>query len=324
MIISRTPYRISYCGGGTDYLEYFRNHQGLVVGSTIDKYCFILAKQILHGFDYYGRIVYREIEEVQRYSDIKHPAFKAALEHLNIAERLEISHISDVPAKSGLGTSSAFMVGLVHALSKLKFESWPQPAALAQTAFAIEKHLMQENVGLQDQMFAAFGGFNVIAFKNDSIDCYDIGISENTKNALAAYTLLLSTKQERWSSEIVSSYITQLTLDKKKHNDAIFVLANKAINCIQQQDFEGLGRLIHHNWVLKRDLSSAVSNKSIDEWYEAALDNGAFGGKILGGGGGGTLMLIAPPEKHEAIVEATGLEQLHFSFTDKGSEIIHG
>lgn len=325
MIISKTPYRISFCGGGTDYLEYFLGNPGIVVGTTIDKYCFLLAKKSPPGSKYFSRIVHKTVEEVPSNEMIHHPGFKAALRQLDLSETaLDISHISDLPAQCGLGTSSAFMVGLVNALSKLIYDREPEPTILAQTAFAVEKHAMKENVGIQDQFFAAFGGLNIIELNDKEVRVSTLGISRQQKEELHSHILLLQTNQSRWSSEVVSSYVNRLALDKRRHNQALFRITHKAIDAILSGNYEKLGDSIHRNWMLKRDLSSAVSNRNIDEWYDNAIQAGAFGGKILGGGGGGTLMIIAAPENHKDIIKVTGLNSIPFQFSEAGSQIIHG
>lgn len=327
MIITQTPYRVSFCGGGSDYLEYFMEHEGAVVGTTIDKYCFILAKKTAPGSNFFSRIVHKTVEEVDDNTEIKHPGFHSIINNTEFKDKpLDISHISDVPAQSGLGTSSAFTVGVLNALDVLAGREPYPPADLARRAFNAEKHIMSENVGMQDQMFAAFGGLNVILFDKHKIVCYALNIDKHSKEALEKHVLLFATKQSRHSSQIVGSYINKLSKEKQAHAATTRKLADQACADIFLQKYEDLGATIHKTWMLKRDLSPNVSSPKIDEAYEAGISSGAFGGKLLGGGGGGTLMLIAPPERHAKIIQEMqllGLPHIPIKFSDRGSYVIH-
>jgi D-glycero-alpha-D-manno-heptose-7-phosphate kinase len=324
MIITRTPFRISFFGGGTDYPAWYREHGGAVLATTIDKYCYITCRRLPPFFDHKHRIVYSSIENVKNNDEIKHPAVKAVLNWMKINEGLEIHHDGDLPARSGIGSSSSFTVGLLHALHGLRGKMIGKEK-LAADAIHVEQHIIGENVGSQDQISVAFGGFNRIEFhRNDSFDVAPVILPEHRRAELRSHLLLFFTGVSRIASEVAKSTISNLK-NREKELKMMRAMVDEAISLLQdiREPIESFGKLLDASWQYKRSLSDRVSTPEIDRIYEAAMEAGSIGGKILGAGGGGFLLLFAKPEKHDAIRERlAGLIHVPFDFEDSGSRVV--
>jgi D-glycero-alpha-D-manno-heptose-7-phosphate kinase len=324
MIITRTPFRISFFGGGTDYPGWYREHGGAVLATTIDKYCYITCRRLPPFFEHKHRIVYSHIENVQHNDEIKHPSVRAVFNWDKVVDGLEVHHDGDLPARSGLGSSSAFTVGLIHALRGLRGQMIGKNA-LAKEAIHIEQNLIGENVGSQDQVSVAYGGFNRIDFhRDDSFDVSPIILPAHRKSELHGHLMLCFTGFSRIADEIAKSKIdnlknreTELHRMREMVDEAIAILGDSKI------DIREFGELLDLGWKYKRSLSERVSTPEIDRIYAAAMGAGAIGGKILGAGGGGFMLLFAAPEKHAAIRERLkDLVHVSFKFDDAGSRVV--
>lgn len=324
MIITRTPFRISFFGGGTDYPGWYRDHGGAVLATTIDKYCYISCRRLPPFFEHKHRIVYSRIENARRIEDIEHPAVRAVLGWAQVTEGLEIHHDGDLPARSGLGSSSSFTVGLLHAVAALNGKMVSQDK-LARDAIHIEQNVIGESVGSQDQISAAFGGFNRIEFhRNDSFDVSPIILSASRRNELRSHLMLCFTGVSRIASEVAKSKIdnlkqrqTELSRMREMVDEGIEILSD------DKTDLGQFGQLLDASWQFKRKLSDRVTSPEIDALYSEAMDAGAIGGKILGAGGGGFLLLFARPEHQKAIRERLArLIHVPFDFEDSGSRVV--
>ena len=325
MIIVRTPFRISFLGGGTDYPTWYQEHGGAVLATTIDKYCYLTCRKLPPFFEHRYRLVYSRIETVNRIEDIEHPAVKAVLKWSNKDYGLEIHHDGDLPARSGLGSSSSFTVSLVHAMQALKGQ-YASKDSLANDAIHIEQNLIKENVGSQDQISAAFGVFNRIEFKKGSggFRVEPVLVSSERKTLLQDHLMLFFTGFSRIASEIASSKIqnmknrvAELQFMQSMVDEGLHILHDRNTN------IEKFGELLHESWQYKRTLSNKVSNPEIDALYEAARSSGATGGKILGAGGGGFLLLFVKPEMQAAVREKLKkLIYVPFQFEDTGSRVV--
>ena len=325
MIIVRTPFRISFFGGGTDYPTWYQEHGGAVLATSIDKYCYLTCRKLPPFFEHRYRLVYSNIETVKDIADIEHPAARAVLQWANDNNGLEIHHDGDLPARSGLGSSSSFTVSLVHALQALKGE-YASKDMLAKNAIHIEQNIIKENVGSQDQISAAYGGFNRIEFKaNDAgFDVSPVLISKERRRELESHLMLCFTGFSRIASTIASSKIqniknrfTELTRMGEMVDEAIHILQNPKVS------IDKFGELLHQNWQYKRSLSDKVSTSEIDDLYATARQAGATGGKILGAGGGGFLLLFVKPELQAKVRESlSNLIHVPFQFEDTGSRVV--
>ena len=325
MIITRTPFRISFFGGGTDYPAWFCNHGGSVISTTIDKYCYISCRFLPPFFEHKHRIVYSQIENVVNFDEIQHPSARETLKLLSMpGHGLEIHHDGDLPARSGLGSSSAFTVGLVNALNGLKGRMVGKQE-LAQIAIHIEQKLILENVGSQDQVSAAYGGLNRIDFnKDETFDVSPIIITAERLNELASHLMLCFTGFSRIADSIAKTKINniktreyQMILIGQMVGEAIEILSNL------NTPINEFGKLLDEGWKLKRSLSEKVSTPQIDLIYDEAKKAGAIGGKILGAGGGGFMLLFAKPEDHSKIREKlSSLVHVSFNFEQSGSKVV--
>jgi len=324
MIITRTPFRISFFGGGTDYPGWFREHGGAVLATTIDKYCYITCRRLPPFFEHKHRIVYSHIENVKHNDEIQHPAVRAVLNWAKVEEGMEIHHDGDLPARSGLGSSSSFTVGLLHALQGLNGQM-ANKDGLARDAIHVEQNIIGENVGSQDQVSAAFGGFNRIEFhRNDSFDVAPVILPSHRREELRDHLMLCFTGFSRIASEVAKSKIDNLK-KREKELKLMRAMVDEAIAILQDESepIESFGKLIDASWQYKRSLSDRVSTPEIDTIYQAAMDAGAIGGKILGAGGGGFLLIFAKPERHAAIRERLSkLIHVPFDFEDSGSRVV--
>jgi D-glycero-alpha-D-manno-heptose-7-phosphate kinase len=323
MIITRTPLRISFFGGGTDYPLWYREHGGAVLATTIDKSCYITCRYLPPFFDYHSRISYSRIENVNRNTAIEHPSVRACLQFLGINEGVEVHHVADLPARTGLGTSSAFTVGLLLGLYALK-DRMRDKHTLAADAIHVEQDVLQEAVGSQDQVSAAYGGFNRINFGTDrGIEVRRILTEKNRLGQLEKHLALFFTGFSRTASEIATEQL-RMTPHKKKELDMMLHLVDEAEAIITNpnRDLHEFGRLLHESWQIKRTLTQKISNANIDEIYEAGLSAGALGGKLLGAGGGGFMLFFVPPDRREALrMRLKKLLCVPFGFSNRGSHV---
>jgi len=323
MIISRTPYRISFFGGGTDYPSWYRRHGGQVIATTIDKYCYISARYLPPFFEHNFRIVYSRIENCQTIDEIEHPAVRECLRYFQLEQGLEIHHDGDLPARSGLGSSSSFVVGLLHALHALK-GNIPGKERLAHEAIHMEQVRLKETVGCQDQVMAAHGGCQRVEFLADGeIRVTPLTLHPERLAALNSHLMLFFTGIKRTAATIAESYASDVqSVEKQLRSMASMV--DEAFRILAgNSDLAAFGKLLHEAWRAKRSLSKQVSNRVIDEIYATARSAGALGGKLLGAGGGGFMLLFADPADHERIREKLArLVHVPFRFERAGSRII--
>lgn len=325
MIISRTPFRISFFGGGTDYPSWLAEHGGAVLGTSINHYCYLSCRYLPPFFEHKYRIAYSKTENVKSIAEIEHPVVKAVLEYLGFHELgMEIHHDADLPARSGIGSSSTFTVGLLNALIAFKHARLPTQE-LAKLAIYIEQEMLNEAVGSQDQILAAHGGFNRVDFYRDGKFTISPVIADPHKiESLQKHCMLFFTGFSRFASEIAKSQInnmkantTTLHLMRAMVDDAMEILENP------QRDIREFGELLHQAWECKRTLSDKISTDAIDEIYQKGRDAGAIGGKLLGAGGGGFILLFASPEDQEKIKAAlSNLIYIPFAFENQGSRVI--
>lgn len=324
MIITRTPFRISLFGGGTDYPKWYRDHGGAVLGMAIDKYCYISLRRLPPFFAHRHRIVYSRIENVSEISEIEHPAVRAVLQEDGVRDGLEIHHDGDLPARSGMGSSSSFTVGLLHALSALRGRMATK-RQLAEEAIRIEQHVIGENVGSQDQIWAAYGGLNRIDFRQDgAFTVSPLIVPRARETELLGHMMLFFTGLSRHASEIARSQIenmgrraAQLRAMRAMVDEAQAILVNPAA------DIRLLGHMLNDGWMLKRELASNVSTGAIDEIYQAGCEAGAIGGKVLGAGGGGFVLFFVEPEHQPAVRERLkSLIEVTFDIDTSGSSVV--
>jgi len=323
MIISRTPFRISFFGGGTDYPVWYRKHGGAVLATTIDKYCYITCRHLPPFFEHRICLIYSKMEYCQTIDEIAHPAVREVLRYLNYDRGLEIHHDGDLPARSGMGSSSAFTVGLLHAMYALKGQMISKKQ-LAMESIYIEQELLKETVGSQDQVLAAYGGLNHISFfPNGEISVRPVTLTSDRLRELNAHLMLFYTGIKRTASNIAESYVNGIE-DRKRQLRIMKDLVEESISILDSsQDIGGFGELLHEAWQAKRSLSPAVSNSRVDDIYDAAISAGAIGGKLTGAGGGGFLLLFVPPSKQKAVREKLNkLIYVPFKFEFSGSQII--
>jgi D-glycero-alpha-D-manno-heptose-7-phosphate kinase len=323
MIITRTPFRISFFGGGTDYPAWYRQHGGAVLGATIDKYCYISVRYLPPFFEHRFRVVYSRIENCQTVDEIIHPAVRGVLRHLNIDRGLEIHHDGDLPARSGMGSSSAFTVGLLNALHALK-GCMPDKRQLALQSIHIEQEILKETIGSQDQVQATYGGLNHITFHaDDEFSVRPVTISRERIHELNSHLMLFYTGIERTAADVAQTYVNDIA-NKKRHLRITKDLVKEGLAVLSSnQDLTAFGELMQEAWQVKRSLSDKVSNSEVDTIYERAIDAGAIGGKLTGAGGGGFMLLFVPPDRHSAVREALShLIHVPFKFEFSGSQII--
>ncbi len=323
MIISRTPFRISFVGGGSDLPAFYRKSRGTVLSTTINKYMYISVHPYFNRK--FFQVKYSKTELCSRAEDIQHPIIRETLKYLDIKGGLEIISMADVPAGTGLGSSSSFTVGLLHSLYSFlgKFVSKDR---LAREASMIEIDLLGEPIGKQDQYAASFGGLNILNFNIDgSVEVEPLNIKSETLQRLNNNLLLLYTKINRSACSILKDQNNEIRQEKKFEIQKKMVdLIYKAVDALYNDDLDSFGKILHENWILKKSLSDKISNSKINKYYERALEYGALGGKLLGAGGGGFLLFYCPQEKQERLKKALfDLYELKFSFDRQGSKIIY-
>ncbi|MFC1633243.1 kinase [Planctomycetota bacterium] len=323
MIINRTPFRISFFGGGTDYPSWYLKHGGRVLCTAIDKYCYITCRLLPPFFEHRLRIVYSQMEHCQHYSEIKHAAVRETLRFLDLDRGLEIHHDGDLPSRSGVGSSSSFTVGFLHTLYALQ-GIMPSKKQLALESIHIEQNLIKETVGSQDQVCVAYGGLNQIDFfTNGEIEIRPLTLSMARTEALNSRLMLFYTGIKRTASDVASSYVCDMD---SKHTllSRIREMVDEGVDVLRSNSsIDRFGELLHESWMLKRSLSSQVSNPDLDDLYDRARNAGAIGGKITGAGGGGFLLLFVPPSVQHKVREALdGQIYVPFRFEPAGSQII--
>ena len=323
MIISRKPFRVSFFGGGTDYPAWYRTHGGAVLATTIDKYCYLSCRYLPPFFEHKIRVVYSKIENCHSVEEIAHPAVREILRYCKIDRGVEIHHDGDLPARSGMGTSSSFTVGLLHALYALKGQM-PAKAQLAGESIVIEQEILKETVGSQDQVLAAHGGFNHIIFHTGGeITVKPVTATAVRLNELNRHLMLFYTGIRRTASDVAETFVNGLD-DKERQLRSIGDLTNEAVSVLcGKSKVAVFGELLHNAWQVKRDLSSKVSNSDIEEIYAEALSAGAVGVKLLGAGGGGFILFFVPPSKQTIVRRKLNkLIYVPFKFESSGSQII--
>lgn len=324
MIITRTPYRISFFGGGTDHPVWYEQNGGAVLSASINKYCYITCRYLPPFFKHKHRIVYSAQENVNSINEIDHPSVRESMRFVGFKQGLEIHHDGDLPSMSGLGSSSSFTVGLLHALYGLKGEM-KNKRQLAFDAIHVEQKMIKENVGSQDQTIAAFGGFNKIEFGGTSkISVTPITITQERLDQFQNHLLLFFTDFSRKASEIEAEKLKKFK-DKSKELHAMAAMVQDGIDIVKSKgNLDDFGKLLDQSWKLKRGLAPIVSTNKIDAMYEAGLKAGALGGKLLGAGGGGFMLFFAPPEKHKKIKEKLKkFLNVPFQIEYSGSQIIY-
>lgn len=325
MIISRTPFRISFFGGGTDYPVWYNEHGGAVLATSINKYCYITCRYLPPFFEHKYRIVYSKTEQTQNIFEIQHPSVKETLNFMGIDHGVEIHHDADLPARTGLGSSSAFTVGLLNALYALKGKMVTK-RQLALEAIQIEQDRIKENVGSQDQTIAAFGGLNKIEFGGEQqILVQPITLNSRKCLHLQDHLMLFFTGLSRTASEIAGEQIKK-TPDKKNELTRMREMVEEAIDILNggDSDITDFGKLLHESWMIKRSLTDKISNEQIDTVYNDALNAGALGGKLLGAGGGGFILFFVEPEFQPKVKEKLkNLLYVPFKFENLGSQIIY-
>ncbi len=326
MIISRTPYRISFFGGGTDYPDWYLKEGGAVLSTSIDKYCYLTCRYYPPFFTNKHRVVWSHIEVISSISEILHPAVREGLRFLEFdnSTGVEIHHQGDLPARTGMGSSSAFAVGLIKGLMALKGQMIGKHE-LALKAIELEQNQLKDVVGSQDQVATAYGGFNVIRFwRSGDIQVEPVTVPRSRILELESHLMLFYTGTSRFSSEIASKVIANL--DRKQSVlRQMHQMVDEAVSILNSQEsLDTFGKLLHEAWLLKRDLSPGVTSSQVDTIYETAINNGAMGGKLLGAGGAGFMVFYVPAEKQEAVKQALSqLLWVPFAFEREGSTIIY-
>ena len=327
MIISRAPYRISFFGGGTDYHTYYREFGGKVISTSIDKYCYIQLRERPPFFEKKNRIVWSKIEMVDNVENLEHPVVNAILRE-NEIDNIELLHLGDLPARSGLGSSSSFTCALTQAAYVLKKKFYDKKI-LANETIRIERDILNENVGQQDQVAVSFGGFNKIEFHtDDSFDVIKLPVIDKKLKALEKNILLFFTGVSRNATDIAKEQIKEMkktsnirSLDNMKD----MVEEAEKILCFEKSNnINDFGKLLNESWTLKKSLSKSISNSKIDDIYDIGIKSGALGGKILGAGGGGFIIFYAPNEYHNKIIESLDqLVNVPFKFENEGANILY-
>jgi D-glycero-alpha-D-manno-heptose-7-phosphate kinase len=324
MIITKTPYRMSFFGGGTDHPAWFHKHGGQVLATSFDKYCYISLRKLPPFFNYKYRIVYSLIESINEFEDIQHPSVREVLKYFNSIEGLEIHHDGDLPARSGLGSSSSFTVGLINAMNSFMGRS-SSALKLAKDAIHIEQNLIKEVVGSQDQISAAYGGFNKISFyEDDTFSVEPIIASQDRLESLNSQLMLFFTGVSRFSTEISKSQVMNMGNCESQLKE-IYAMVDEGISILSNEniDLNDFGKLMHDSWSIKRKLSKKISNSLIDEIYELAIKAGATGGKVLGAGGGGFVLFFVKPENQDRVKKALlNLTYVPFKFENTGSKVV--
>jgi len=323
MIISRTPFRISFLGGGTDYPAWYRQHGGAVIATTIDKYCYLTCRHLPPFFEHRIRVVYSKIENCQTVDEVTHPAVRETLKYLRVTRGVEIHHDGDLPARSGMGSSSAFTVGLVHALHALDGRMVTKQQ-LAAESIHIEQELLKETVGSQDQVMAAHGGLNHVRFlPSGEITVRPMIMPADRLAELNASLMLFYTGIKRTASGVASTYVDDIELRRRQMRIMHDLVEEGLAVLAADKDLRLFGELLHEAWHVKRSFSDKVANERVDAIYQDATSAGAVGGKLLGAGGGGFMLLFVPPDRQDAVKQKLSrLIHVPFKFEFSGSQIV--
>lgn len=323
MIITKTPFRMSFFGGGTDMENFFKENGGSVLSTTFDKYCYVNVRHLPRFFDYSTELSYSKTERVTDIEKIQHPAIRNAMKMLDMHE-LRLTYEADLPARSGLGTSSSFAVGMLNAFYALKGK-YADKKKLADEAIYLERVLCDEAGGWQDQIAASFGGFNRINFNADGYEVLPIIINPERKKRLNNNLMMFFTGFTRFSSDLQKANNISAK-EKESQLKEMLTLVDEAENILvdKEKDLDEFGRLLDHTWKLKKQTGSSISTGSIDEYYQKGIEAGAIGGKLLGAGGGGFLVFYVQPEYQESVKAAMhDLLYIPFQFEDSGTRVIH-
>ena len=323
MIITQTPFRMSFFGGGTDFSGFYNEHGGAVISTTFDKYCYVTVRHLPPFFDYKTHVTYSREEKINNISEMQHPAIRNAMEWLDMHD-IRLTYESDLPARSGLGTSSSFAVGMLSAFYALKGQ-YADKRKLADDAIYLERTLCKEAGGIQDQIAASFGGMNRINFSADGYTVHPVIINPERKKLLNEHLMLFFTGFSRFSSDIQKGTEKSMK-DKTQQLLEMYKLVDDAEKILTDKNtsLDEFGKLLDYTWQLKRGISSGISTDSIDEQYERAKKAGALGGKLLGAGGGGFLLFYVPKEKQADVKKAlAGQMYVPFSFENDGKKVIH-
>ena len=323
MIITKTPFRMSFFGGRTDMESFFMENGGAVLSTTFDKYCYVNVRHLPRFFDYSTELSYAKIERVTDVNDIQHPAIREAMKMLDMHE-IRLTYEADLPARSGLGTSSSFAVGMINAFYALKGK-YADKKKLADAAIYLERELCKEAGGWQDQIAASYGGFNRINFNSDGYEVLPLIINPERKRQLNNNLMMFFTGFTRFSSDVQKANASNKA-DKVNQLKEMLALVDEAEKVLvdKQSDLDEFGRLLDHTWRIKRKTGNTVSTNSIDELYDKGLKAGALGGKLLGAGGGGFLVFYVEPDKQEKVKKAMeDLLYIPFEFEDGGTRVIH-
>lgn len=324
MIVSRAPLRISFFGGGTDYPEHFNSEGGAVLATAIDKYSHVTASPFpSHLFDYAVRVSYRKVELVRHVSEIEHNVYRECLRWCGLERDIELHNVADLPAFTGLGSSSTFTVALLHALHCFKAE-FVSPLKLAYEAIHLERHRLKEAVGCQDQALAAIGGFNLLEFRaEDDIVVHRVSIKGERLREFEQHLFVVFTGIRRKAVDVVAKQLGRVTLNRATLREMRTMVDEGWDILTSGRPLSQFGELLHRAWMAKRSLDDGVSNREIDRMYELGLSLGAMGGKLLGAGGGGFLLFFAPPERHAGLKKAfAGYATLSAKINAAGSQIL--
>ena len=321
MIITKTPYRISFFGGGSDYPDWFNNFSGQVLSTTINKHIYITCRFLPNFFKHKYRVVWSKIENVKHINQIQHGSVKGLLKFYGIKNGVEIHYDGDLPARSGMGSSSCFTVGLMKAINALNNKEISK-FQLAKKAIFFEQEIMKETVGSQDQVAASIGGFNKIIFNKNKIKIKNIKKIKNLKK-LENNLLLIYTGINRTAHKIASTYVSKLSNIKKKYILNICEHVTEGEKLLNSGQIDDFGMLLNNAWKLKKKLSTSISNSKIDQLYDVAIKHGALGGKLLGAGGGGFLLLYMPQKlRRSFFLKNKKLINIPFNFTNEGAQVI--
>jgi len=318
MFVIKTPLRVSFAGGGTDYNEYYRRFGGQVITTTIDKYCCVIARKMPPFLGSKYRIFWSKAESPDRIEDIKHPGVRGCLEYMKMDEGIEVNHAGDLPARSGLGSSSSFTVGMLHAIHKMRGEEVSQ-SQLAVEAIEVEQDVLKEMVGIQDQIQCAHGGVNHLRFNKDG--SYSISPVIFDYARVESHLMLCFSGLQRFASEVAKDQVSNFK-HKEMELREISDMVPSVIGAMKHDDMEFLGKLMDESWELKKSLSDKITSPELDDLYKTAMKAGAYGGKLLGAGGGGFFLFVAPPELHQSIAEKLGLICVPVKFEFKGSHVL--
>lgn len=322
MIIIRTPYRISFFGGGTDYPAWYREHGGCVLSTSINKCSFLVLRKLPEIFDYRYKIRYFADETTKCVDDIQIPVIREAIKYMNFEDGLDITHHGDLPNRTGIGSSSSFTVSLIHGLATLKNEQITK-RDLARKSIYLEQNVLREAVGSQDQVAAAFGGFNRIEFGGyTDFTCYSLHLKKDILQELESWVQLFFTEKLRNSFDIAEKKITNIS-SKKVDLNIMKDLTHEAERVLYEHRIYDFANLLNDQWKLKKSMESSITNNEIDDIYDKGIQAGAIGGKLLGAGGGGFILFLTPPHMQKKVTEKLKLRQVPLNFDYLGSQLIY-